>query len=416
MLKTKFIQTKINKTKVAIYPIKGVRTVTISVLVRAGSWYEKGPNWGAFHLLEHLVSQGTNEFTTKDKVELYKEKYGISSDAWTSGKQIGFNLRLPDIHIAKGLYFLNQILFHPTIPPKRIPTEISIITQEYQDKWNQPYDKFTQQVNEQLAGRKHIFTRDALGQPEYLKSLSRDLLLKLHQQFFQPQNITIAIAGNIKPSLVKQELKNLLKQHKNTQTIPILNPPKIKPKNHLIKYKSHDNQAQILINWFLPNRKKMSYVDKLTINVANNIIGVGSNSLLSKKIREELGLVYYIKSRLWTWLDISGLEIQSSVDTKNINKLIKNAKLIVEEFIDKGISNKKFNQLNKFMDMRTLMNYDSVDRIAFDLASCLFYYNKVIIPEEQVQKASLIKQKRMIKLLKNYLKPQKAYISIMTKD
>ena len=42
------------KENVSIFEIPGVRSVAISAMVKAGSWYEKGRDWGLAHLAEHM--------------------------------------------------------------------------------------------------------------------------------------------------------------------------------------------------------------------------------------------------------------------------------------------------------------------------------------------------------------------------
>lgn len=49
-----YILDKINGLRVILYPIKGLPAVKANLVIRAGSSYEEGKDWGAFHFIEHL--------------------------------------------------------------------------------------------------------------------------------------------------------------------------------------------------------------------------------------------------------------------------------------------------------------------------------------------------------------------------
>jgi len=74
---TKITTISINKSKIALYKLNGVRSVMLNVMIRAGSYYEKGENWGAFHFLEHLVFNGTEKLPTLQDIENFKYEHGI---------------------------------------------------------------------------------------------------------------------------------------------------------------------------------------------------------------------------------------------------------------------------------------------------------------------------------------------------
>ena len=72
---------KICGAKVVLFPIKEVLTTKILINIKAGSWYEKGEVWGAFHLLEHLCMLKTKKFSQRESLEKFCEENGISRSA-----------------------------------------------------------------------------------------------------------------------------------------------------------------------------------------------------------------------------------------------------------------------------------------------------------------------------------------------
>ena len=65
----------INKAKVILYPIKQFPSIHINITIKAGSWYETGPQWGAFHYLEHLIFEGSTKYPTNRHLENFKQEH-----------------------------------------------------------------------------------------------------------------------------------------------------------------------------------------------------------------------------------------------------------------------------------------------------------------------------------------------------
>src|SRR5688572_29314274 len=106
--------TTINGIKTILYPLSNLPSIKLQLLVKAGSWHEAGESWGALHLLEHLVHKGTKKFINRNKIELYKETHGLTSNAYTGGGITGFWVKGPYYSITQAITLLNQIVFRPT--------------------------------------------------------------------------------------------------------------------------------------------------------------------------------------------------------------------------------------------------------------------------------------------------------------
>lgn len=413
MSNTKILE--INNAKVALYPVKGVRSVIVYVMVEGGPWYETGNQWGAFHLLEHLLFEGNNKLKTHNEIESYRQSYGISNDAWTSGRNVGFWFKFPDISINQGFEFLDNFLFNPLIPEDKFSKEISVIEQEYKDRWDDPMTRFNRIINKNLFGKNHIFNRDAIGQPEYLKSITRSHLLKLHQDFFQPQNFSISVVGNFNLNTVIDNLSLMLGNQTNKFNIKS-NWNLIQPEVKHVGYQDKVRQSYFVANWIISPDKKMDYKTEIGLNIFNFILSGSSNSILFKKIRQELGLVYSINSRSLSYPNAHTFEIWSSVDSNNINILTENIKNTLKEFLETPINENVFEQSRYYMDLQTLMSYDSIYNIGNSLVDDLFYNHKIYSPEDRIKIAKSINPEEIRILLKERMDWKNAYINVMSPE
>lgn len=411
MSKTKILE--INQAKVALYPIKEVRSIVVDIMIKSGSWNEPETDWGAFHLLEHMLFQGSKNLESHEKIEIFKQENGISNNGRTGGRSTSYTFKFPTISVNQGFDFIENFIFNPLFSQNDLNREILVIEQEYKDKWDNPLARFDKKIYKNLFGEKHIFQRDGLGQPEYIKTLNRSNLQEIHKKNYQPQNMIISVVGNFEVKNVKQKLNTILKKQANS-IINNFDPPKIHPKNKMVNYRDQVSQSYLVIDWFLSKNKNFDIKTRYGLSIVNYILGSGASSLLFKKIRQELGLVYNIKSQNFYYPKAHLFEIWASVDTKNLNLLIENIKNILNDFLDKPIDNKIFTRARHFMDLQTLMSFDSIHSISNSLIEDIFTYNKIYSPEESIQIAKSIDAEEIRLLLKKLLDWENAYISIMT--
>src|SRR3990167_9633472 len=79
-----------NGLRVIAAPMKGNPTVTVLVLVEAGSHYEKKEQNGISHFLEHMCFKGTQKRPSPTAIAHELDALGASSNAFTSYEFTGY--------------------------------------------------------------------------------------------------------------------------------------------------------------------------------------------------------------------------------------------------------------------------------------------------------------------------------------
>lgn len=406
---------KINGSKIASYRVAGVRMISVSVVVKAGAWYENEKQSGYFHLLEHLILNGTDKFKNYQEISDYKERFGISNNAATSGEWMEFWFDFPDIYIKEGLEFAGQFLFHSIITFENIKNELSIVEQEYFDSWSSPYKKFSVEVGKRLAGEKSNVVNEVLGRPETFKNATQEELRKTYRKFFRPERMNWGISGNFKNEEIKEILKEIIPKE-NSQQENKLVIKNFKPKMGRILFKNKVDQPYLRIIWEIPLFYSLKIPLRYGLNLFNYLLGSSSNSSLFTKIRQEKGLVYRINSGIWDWPNVSYLEIYASTDQSKIETVINESQKILEELINNPIEKERFNRAINFLDLNTLMSYNSPTKIAHNLSFSYFYDNDVFTPKKTIEMAHSANIEKTQKWLKKYLDPKKQLIAVMVSD
>lgn len=377
-------QCAINGAKVAIYKTSGLKAVNIRVLIKAGSWYEKGHNWGAFHLLEHLTETATRSFKTDHSIESYKEENGITSNAWTSGHSSQYLFHFPEHSLKEGLVLFGETLFYPRITFGNIENEKRVIAQEYKDKWSNPDTKFWNEFCKKIYGKFHPYSRDGMGQPEYINGLSKADLVELHSRYYLPNNMSISVAGGVDSGLIIEELSRIFKRVKNGEQAEAELPP-VLSRNVYFWHKERRENVHVSIVWLVPGRDELSLKERIKFNMASYIIGGSARSLIYKRLRSGKGLIYSGGSSILFHPTVGEFLCWANTSHQDCSEVIKTLDDIIYNFGSQNISEVDFERGKKFMQMKTMLGYDSLSDITLAQAGQLFWEGKVRLPEEYIR-------------------------------
>ena len=411
---SKLITKKINKAKVVIYPVEYVRSVQINVTINCGSWYENENNRGYFHFLEHMLFHGNRKFPSSEEMMAFAKDNGIYTNASTSGKEINYYLQVPDINLYSGLIALEETIFYPLIPEDKIKNEIGVVAQEIKSHWDRPETRFYNQSDILIFGENHPYVQDPLGNMKSLQQISSTILKKLHQQYFQPQNMVITIVGNIKNiDILVDKLTKILKKHPNN-FLSKFSPPAINPSSSKVfVYHDKPEQETISLVWILRNKQKPNREQRVSQKLFSNIIGNSVDSYLFKIFRLKYGLVYKINSQVYNYDNCSFFEIYCQIDPQNSSKFFE---VFDQElpFIFSKINLHVFKKMIKYQDFQSLMTYDSIK----DLSQWIIFqannYKSIFMPEDYVKLAKKINFNKTYSFFKDKLLSGEKYTFQMT--
>lgn len=404
----------INQAKVVLYPIKGVRSAEINVLVRCGSWYEKPNELGYFHFLEHMLFHGTKNMPSTEIMMKNNKENGFYTNAYTSGNSINFYLSSPDVNLNQAIKTVEEIIFYPIFPSEKIGNELNIVAQELKSKWDRPNTRFFHQIDEIYFGKNHIYTRDNIGTMECLEKVNSQILHDLHQKYFQPQNTVISIVGHIKsPKKIIDKLTKILNRHSNTFKSKITYPPiKPAPPQEFI-YHDKPEQETIYLTWITKKNQNSTRLDKISQRIFSYTIGNSVDSLLFKTFRLKYGLVYDIKSYQTNFKNYSTFEISCQIDPSKHQKFFEIFNSEFKNLIDQ-VTPEKFQQTIKYTNLQSLMSYDSVREISNIIINEAFNYKKIYLPENYIKLSKKISYQKTIDFFKSKLTTKNRYVSIMT--
>lgn len=396
MSKHSFLRLK-NGLTLVLQRIQGVRSVSISIGVRAGSRYETKETAGLAHFLEHMLFEGTKLYPTAKKLAEQIERLGGYSGAYTSREHVIYSVKVFEKHLEIAFKYLSQIIFDSTLEYKTIEKEKGIVVEEIRRMMDSPEQAIWEEWMEWVWGFDQSLGRSILGDKDTVQKITRDKLYSYLQNFYVPKNIIITVVGNF--SLLEAE--KYIRKYFNVKMkgrIPLLQ--KIELPKHKIQTKivQVDTQQVQLLCGFITG---VSYFhkDRFAMRLLTEILSGGASARIFQKLIYELGIAYSMGSYNMEFKDTGIFFIYGAFAKENIEKATKSIFDELRKLRIKGVTS---NELVSAKERSIAKLYFSAEKPDYltDLYTTQFITEEKITTieelSEQINKVTLADVRRVI--------------------
>jgi len=181
-----------------IYQPLPTDVVVADVWVGAGAAMENDRCAGVAHLLEHMIFKGTSRLAPGMFDRLIEDQGGVTNAA-TSYDYTHFFVATGRDQFQPCLDALAHILLEASLCPHELEGERQVVLAEIHQVLDNPGALSWQHFNEQLY-LNHPYGRSVLGTLEKVQDHSNQDLQRFHRSHYQPEKITIVVAGGIEKS------------------------------------------------------------------------------------------------------------------------------------------------------------------------------------------------------------------------
>lgn len=314
-----FKNTKLaNGLRILTIPSKSSKTVTVLVLVAIGSKYERREVSGISHLLEHMYFKGTKKRPSPKDVAETLDKIGGSYNAFTGEEYTGYYAKVTSSHFDIALDWVSDIFLNSKIPAKDLAKEKAVVIEEINMIKDHPIS-YVQRVWTNLLYGDQPAGWDIAGTKESVLSITRkDLIEHMRIGYVAPSTV-ICIAGDVDNKDVENKVKKCfagISKEKEAQKKPVIENQSVPG---VMIEKRNTDQTHICLG---VRAYDIFHPQRHTLHIIETILGKMMSSRLFVKIREELGLAYYVKTEYDASTDTGFLVTQAGVDNKKVNQAI----------------------------------------------------------------------------------------------
>ncbi len=389
--------------------MKNTETVTAMVLVAAGSDYESKEINGLSHFLEHMCFQGTERRPNTGDVSRELDSLGAQSNAFTSKEYTGYWAKSHQKHLPKIIDIISDIYQNPIFKEDAIAREKGVVVEEIKMYEDLPQAKVGEVFEGLLYGDQPAGW-PIIGSEKNVRALTKDNLIAYRKKHYSAKNTIVVVAGKINESqtvkMVADAFQNIhtSKIEKKIKTKESQKSPEIK-----IHYKDTD-QAHIVIGF---RSNPIGHKDNHKMGILETLLGGGMSSRLFRKLRDELGLCYYVRAGHDKALDRGYFAIASGVAKDRVAEAVA---AILEE-CKKLITERVFpDELEKAKELRTAsiyLNLESSDSYADFFAFQDIYNQKIQTPEERVKKIESVTARDIADMAKKTFKNSTLNLAIV---
>ena len=308
-----------NGLRLVTVPMKDNPTATVLVLVEAGSKYETKANNGVSHFLEHMCFKGTKKRPTPLAISHELDSIGAQYNAFTAQEFTGYFAKGQFGDRAQLLDVVSDIYLNSTLPAEAMEKERGVIIEEinmYEDiPQRQVADEFMALLYpEQPAGY------SIAGTKEHIRAMKREDFLNYRKAHYLSQATVVVVAGNIDEEKVKKEVAEAFKNSPmgNKSSKPAVVEKQKKPAL-AIKEKKTDQTHFIL------GVRSFGIFDKrdIVLRLLAEVLGGGMSSRLFQKLREEMGVCYYVKADNDAFTDHGIFGVAAGVTPARLAEVVK---------------------------------------------------------------------------------------------
>lgn len=374
----------------------------ISILSKFGSSNESDANLGYTHFLEHVLFKGTYSKTNK-QIWTKAQKIGSLYNAWTGHNSMSLEIEVPYYNTFEGLELLFDCFFRSKLDQKGIDMEKKVISEEIDMDNADQLKTHREYIYSTITNSKSLI-RPILGTKESIKPINHEALKQFKCDSIALNNTYVIYIG---PDPFKDVMKMLkqvshyfygAKQHLNLEQQENF---EVDIANASYNVEVPGLQGSYLSMYFnAPNYPSMDPGYEITKACIVDL----DNSVMSYRIREELGLTYSMHSNYQCNENSGTFEIfcQASKTQKVADEAVKiltklNRIGIEEDIVQCGVSQFKADLLRIIMSphmMREIITSDIT-------------YNSETIFEERLELVDSVTSNTVEENIRHYFNPDK---------
>jgi predicted Zn-dependent peptidase len=292
--------------------------VTVLVMVETGSKYEDKASNGISHFLEHIVFKGTPRRPKAIDISRELDSIGAQYNAFTGQEYTGYYAKVDARKLDTALDVVSDIYLNPLFDENEIAKEKGVIVEEIRMYQDMPQRHVQNLFIELLYGDQPAGWHIA-GTEANVKSFSRADFLKYRGQHYVADATVVVVAGDFDEAETIAKIEKTfanLPQTPKTGKLAVVEPqkePAIK-----VNFKETDQTHLVLGVRSFP----ILSPETPALSVLADILGGGMSSRLFQKLRDEMGVGYYVSADNDPSTDHGVFAVSTGVDNSRVAEVV----------------------------------------------------------------------------------------------
>lgn len=321
--------------------VPSVRSAAVGIWVNVGSRDEAPATAGASHFLEHLLFKGTTSRTALE-ISSSIESVGGEMNAFTSKEYTCFYARVIDTDLPMAIDVVSDLITSSIVTALDVDAERKVVLEEIAMRDDDPSDLVHDLFSDTYYGDTPI-GRPILGTVKSISEMSRNTVFNYYKKKYLPQDLVVAVAGNIKHKRVVAMAEEALSRDNFLDELgaPVLRPntpvKNSKQQSVGLLYKKSE-QAHMFYGM-----EGVARADerRFAMGVLSAALGGGMSSRLFQEIREKRGLAYSVYAYAQQFAGSGVLGFYAGCNPTKAIEVVEIIRSVLSDVADNGMTHEE---------------------------------------------------------------------------
>lgn len=321
-----------------------LRSVSVGILVGAGSCLENADNNGISHFIEHTTFKGTKRFNSRTLSEAFDD-IGSQVNAFTSKEMTCYYVKSTKSAMERSVDLLSDMFLNSVYDEDELNREKGVVIEEINMSEDTPEDVCLDTLSLAYFGNDGL-GRTILGSKENITKFDKSYIEAYRKAYYNADNVVVSFAGNVTIEeadlLVSKYIEPFLSTNKSDSLIV----PTDKNLYGKISKNKEIEQLHLALGFSC-----VKYDDELNneATVMNVALGSGMSSRLFQTVREKLGLCYTVYSYPSGYRNTGSLAVYAGVNKETVNKAYDAIFAVLKELQNDGIGESELSRAKSQM-------------------------------------------------------------------
>ena len=290
------------------------RVAAFQAWVNAGSADERPDQAGLAHVHEHMLFKGTSR-RGPGEIARDIEAHGGEINAWTSFDQTVYHLVIASQFAREGIDILADAIRNSAFDPEELRREIEVVCEEIKRSDDLPSRRASRDLFA-AAYQVHPYGRPVIGSERTVRSFTPAKVLEFYQRFYTPENIVLAVAGDLDLAQLRHWSEiafggpwNRPHQHRD----PRAQEPEPNARRFFLS-EMDTKEVHLQLAFHIPS---VEHPDAPALDALAMLLGQGESSRLVMEVKRQRSLVNDIRANAYTPRDPGLLTVALTAPVSN---------------------------------------------------------------------------------------------------
>lgn len=348
-----------------------------SIVVRgrmlAGAVWESEKKAGLADFTAAALNRGTARYSFRQLNEEF-DRLGLRFGVSAGTESAGLSGKCLTEDFDSLLTIASEVLRRPTFPEKEIEKLRHQLLADVREAEDDTHHVAHKTFRELLYPPGHPYHHSAEGTEASLTRLTRADLEKFHARYFRPDQMMIVVVGDVRADDVFAQLEKYFGHWKGKGKTNGLDILAIGLPTQPIKKEialAGKFQSDLVLGF--PGLRRAD-PDYFALSLGDLIFGrMGLSGRVGARVREQLGLAYYVYSSLDASKGAGPWSVSGGVNPKNVDRALEAIAVEIKNLLEQGVTAEELSEAQDFLTGYLALRLETNDGVASSLNDIEFF-------------------------------------------